>query len=158
MQQKRVRLPWQMYQVFAEYPVEEVLPLTWLTPEEHNQASRTAFVANGLTFYPKMYSLRYITFRKSLACVKCGLVGSVMRLEMTRGSRDEIPHFNLYARNEHGHLVLMTKDHIYPKSKGGRDIPENMQTMCEHCNGKKKDLIPEEYRDEVPKHLVKSTV
>ena len=30
--------------------------------------------------------------------------------------------------------TLMTRDHILPKSKGGRDHISNMQTMCVDCN------------------------
>lgn len=35
----------------------------------------------------------------------------------------------------------LTVDHIHPKSKGGTDDPENLQSMCETCNGKKGDRI-----------------
>lgn len=37
----------------------------------------------------------------------------------------------------------MTKDHIVPKSKGGPDCIENFQTMCEECNKKKKNTMPD---------------
>ena len=40
----------------------------------------------------------------------------------------------LYAVNENGIEVLMTKDHIIPVSKGGKNILSNYQTMCELCN------------------------
>ena len=33
----------------------------------------------------------------------------------------------------------MTKDHITPKAKGGKDHISNMQTMCSTCNWEKKD-------------------
>lgn len=38
------------------------------------------------------------------------------------------------AIDENGKEVLMTKDHIIPKSKGGADDISNYQTMCERCN------------------------
>jgi 5-methylcytosine-specific restriction enzyme A len=35
----------------------------------------------------------------------------------------------------------MTRDHIIPKSKGGSDHLNNMQTMCTKCNNKKGNSI-----------------
>lgn len=35
----------------------------------------------------------------------------------------------------------MTKDHIIPKSKGGKDELNNYQTMCVICNVKKGNKI-----------------
>jgi 5-methylcytosine-specific restriction endonuclease McrA len=35
----------------------------------------------------------------------------------------------------------MTRDHIQPKSKGGPETLENMQTMCTRCNGKKGNKV-----------------
>ncbi len=60
----------------------------------------------------------------------------------------ETPHLNLYhvqEEEEKGEwknlakdgMVLMTKDHIIPRSKGGPTTLENLQTMCSICNGKK---------------------
>jgi hypothetical protein len=48
-------------------------------------------------------------------------------------------HFNLYAIDDVGDEVLMTKDHIIPKrrgnrSDGGPDHISNYQTMCKPCN------------------------
>lgn len=31
----------------------------------------------------------------------------------------------------------LTVDHIYPRSKGGGNEPENLQTLCQSCNSKK---------------------
>ena len=45
----------------------------------------------------------------------------------------EPPHFNLYFIDGDNY-VLMTKDHILPHSKGGKDVIDNYQTMCEICN------------------------
>lgn len=54
-----------------------------------------------------------------------------MLLELPKS--DKTAHFNLYAERE-GALVQMTKDHKTPKSRGGKDHIDNMQTMCCRCN------------------------
>lgn len=35
--------------------------------------------------------------------------------------------------------VKLHVDHIVPVSKGGRTVPENLLTLCEHCNIGKSD-------------------
>ncbi len=69
------------------------------------------------------YSLRYETFRKSITCAHCGCKASFFRIET--GSQEQaernVWHFNLYGINNEGKEVLFTKDHIFPKSKGGLD-------------------------------------
>lgn len=76
-------------------------------------------------------SLRYMTFyQKGITCVCCGRVGSYFKLEAGDTDRG---HFNLYSEDD----ILMTKDHIIPKSKGGKNEVSNMQTMCIICNERK---------------------
>jgi len=42
--------------------------------------------------------------------------------------------------------VVLTHDHIIPKSRGGGDTWENAITACVKCNGKKANRTPEEAR------------
>lgn len=78
-------------------------------------------------------SHRYQTFfTKGLRCVCCGIEGKYFAKE--KGRRVKSYHLNLYAIDKDGNEVLMTKDHIIPKSKGGQDHIDNYQTMCEVCN------------------------
>lgn len=87
-------------------------------------------------------SLRYKTFiEKGYKCVCCGRTGAYYALEKSHGSNLKRAHFNLYSDDD----VLMTKDHIWPKSKGGMDCIENMQTMCTICNVNKGSVVPDEY-------------
>lgn len=37
----------------------------------------------------------------------------------------------------------LTRDHIIPKSKGGKNTWDNIITACKGCNGKKRDRTPE---------------
>lgn len=100
-------------------------------------------------------SLRYHTFANDLTCVSCGIKGQLLALERCLGDKggDEGPeegqgfHLNLYGLDEMGREILMTKDHIYPKSKGGPDTLENLQTMCTYCNSKKGDTITDDLED-----------
>lgn len=39
--------------------------------------------------------------------------------------------------------VILEVDHVYPKSKGGKDTMENLVTACRECNQGKKDMILE---------------
>lgn len=38
----------------------------------------------------------------------------------------------------------LTTDHVFPKSRGGKNTYENMVTACSYCNKKKNDRTPEE--------------
>lgn len=93
----------------------------------------------------KMDSHRYALFARDHTCARCGLKGSFYAKE--RGARfvkstgefratTNLWHFNLYALTDGPHpaAVLMTKDHILPKSRGGRDVQDNYQPMCAPCN------------------------
>jgi 5-methylcytosine-specific restriction endonuclease McrA len=85
-------------------------------------------------------SLRLRTFQeKGCTCVRCGVEGTVFLKD--RNDPSYPWHFNLYGKDKNGDLVLMTKDHILPKSKGGRDHIDNMQTMCTICNSEKGNTV-----------------
>jgi 5-methylcytosine-specific restriction endonuclease McrA len=117
--------------VYADYPVEEILPFTGPA------APQMLIQFNGYEVHVHMDSLRYQVFRESLECCECGIVGTVMRLEVDRSGHIAVPHrahFNLYAVTADG-LVLMTRDHILPACFGGPEKLRNMRTMCSNCNG-----------------------
>lgn len=87
-------------------------------------------------------SQRYQTFfTKGTKCVCCGIEGKYFAKEKV--ACDKSYHLNLYAIDENGKEVLMTKDHILPKSKGGQDHVENYQPMCVRCNKAKGNNIEE---------------
>lgn len=92
----------------------------------------------------KATSLRYKVFHNSLKCCTCGIEGKYFAKERSLPVVSDKFHLNLYAVNEEGKEILMTKDHIIPKSKGGSDNLENMQTMCEICNNKKGNHMEKE--------------
>lgn len=112
--------------------------------------------------YHVKQSPRYAMFVNNPSCVGCGITGTVVRMEYFKGNSPKTAHFNFYAKNEMGGLILMTKDHIIPGSVGGPTLPWNLQTMCTNCNQKKGNIlpfafpnIPEEFIDDIRKRVHK---
>jgi len=124
----------------GEFEPSEVFPYV-----THGDEKREYTVGNK-TYQVRMNSDRYFVFQKSRKCMSCGIEGKKMMLDMNPG--DCSPHFNLYAE-ENGRLILMTKDHILAKSRGGQDKLENYQVCCSTCNNLKGayDITYEQVRD-----------
>jgi 5-methylcytosine-specific restriction endonuclease McrA len=104
----------------------------------------------GLDSLIHISSNRIRTFSKGVTCVRCGIKGAFFAAEVherdikrLKGGVDPTEyrlHLNLYAIEEMtGKEVLMTSDHILPKSRGGGDGLDNRQPMCVKCNGIKGD-------------------
>jgi len=75
-------------------------------------------------------SLRYKCFiKKGIRCRSCGITGRYFAKE-----KHLIDNLNLYGITKEGNEILMTKDHIIPKSLGGANHISNLQTMCIKCN------------------------
>lgn len=89
---------------------------------------------NGFKVKTNTTRLQLFKF-KGIKCVSCTRVGAYFAIEICKGHVS--PHLNLYSHDG----TLMTMDHIVPKSKGGGDFLENLQTMCTKCNGKKADKV-----------------
>lgn len=80
---------------------------------------------------------------KGCTCVTCGAEAAFVAKEKTPGPKKTVYnywHFNVYAEDYLGRPVLLTKDHIVPRSAGGEDSMDNYQPMCIVCNNKKATL------------------
>ena len=92
----------------------------------------------------KMHSARFEVFKRSSKCSECGLEGTFLAVERHISKKGKVCsenyHLNLYAVKDDVE-VLMTKDHIIPKAKGGKDEQTNYQTMCTTCNCEKADKL-----------------
>lgn len=120
------------------YSIEDVLSKTKIFMDRRKSDKETLVDYDGDLM--KMASDRYKCFVNSgTKCVTCGIEGTHFAKE--RYKTDNVYHFNLYALNRRGKEVLMTKDHIFPKSKGGKDEVANYQTMCAPCNEEKGNKI-----------------
>jgi hypothetical protein len=112
----------------AAFELDEVFPFVTVGDTKRD------YTVGDVTYRVRMNSDRYHLFMANPACVYCGLAGTKMVLDMNPS--DASPHFNMYAE-EAGRLVLMTKDHVLAKSKGGRDELANYVTCCSTCNNLK---------------------
>ena len=86
-------------------------------------------------------SVRYTVYaKKGMKCVTCGREGHYFAVERSRydnGGDPDKYHLNLYHVAPDGGEIMMTVDHVVPKSKGGKRTLTNLQPMCENCNVKK---------------------
>ena len=71
--------------------------------------------------------------RDNLKCCVCGIEASEWRTSKFFGIRC----LNLYAKNSVGKTVLLTQDHIIPRSLGGCNSLHNLRIMCQPCNVKR---------------------
>ena len=84
-------------------------------------------VAKGSATRLKLFAAGHTT------CVACGLKGEHFHIE--RHKNDKVMPFSVNLYGWKGDReVMLTWDHILPKSLGGSDRIENGQCMCADCN------------------------
>lgn len=71
--------------------------------------------------------------QKGCKCVNCGVEGIFFARELDQMGTECL---HLYGMKD-GNEVMITMDHIVPKSKGGGYTTSNLQPMCEVCNVRK---------------------
>lgn len=111
-------------------------------PPRRSFSDRRTYLGHSV----KMNSRRYRLFKaKGVVCGGCGLEGTFFALERQRNNAqtEDKFHFNLYGVTADGTEILMTKDHIHPKSKGGGNLLDNLQVLCSICNQIKRDDVIE---------------
>jgi hypothetical protein len=101
-------------------PIAEVMPII----------GRSLVEVRGVAVSANTESLK--TFKKrGPKCWLCGLEGEFFAAEKQRDQ--EVVHIKLYGKQGKKE-VMLTKDHVIPKSWGGRDTMKNYRVLCSVCN------------------------
>ncbi len=103
--------------------------------------------ANSKLHCVPMKNQRMLLLGRSQVCACCGLKATHFWLEY---SGCKPPHLNMYGRRGQQE-VMLTCDHIVPRSKGGKTTKNNVQLLCSCCNSAKKndEITLEELRKRV---------
>ena len=118
--------------------LDEILPYIAKTPE---YASRSFWCPNiKRCVFISLATARMRLFGRSQECVACKIQADHFWIEKNSQNPINGWHLNMYALNHHGDPVMLTLDHIKPRSKGGKRNPKNIQLLCRHCNSLKSDL------------------
>ena len=116
------------------YSLEEVLSKVPVDTETHSSGRKHKVEFDGDPI--NMAVQTYKVFKKfGVKCVECGIEGKYFIKE--RLPNQTTYHFTLYAVDEQGKEISMTKDHRVPIAKGGGNHLTNLQPMCWWCNHKK---------------------
>lgn len=123
---------------FVEIPLEEGFLV--LEKEKHQRLVKGKEVSKcaGQALFSNLKN-------GQISCWQCGCVASSWIVMSAKAeSQFKKPVLNLFARRN-GDVVLMTRDHIIPKSVGGVDANENLRPACSVCNGERgNELTPDE--------------
>ena len=129
----------------------DALVLTpWMTPHKITPwYDSIAGVLGGKTIalesYDQEISSQFLTVRiPAVVVVKKALARTKKDVKFSRP--------NVYARDHHtcqycGHRFApkdLTRDHVFPRSRGGKTVWENIVTACSPCNLRKDDRTPKE--------------
>lgn len=103
---------------------------------------KVPFQHDGIEYYVYFGRATQRLFKDSQVCTECGRTGTHFRLY--HDPAQKIPKFinSMCLFSEDG--VMMTADHIIPRSAGGLTHKINLQVMCLKCNQKKADKMPDQ--------------
>lgn len=87
---------------------------------------------NGCTF--KITPTLEVIYKDKYECIVCKK--KAVKLVFNRNTISNKLQINFYTRGN----ILLTKDHIIPISKGGKNTLDNYQCMCQTCNNEKSDM------------------
>ncbi len=128
----------------AKFTLDEIIPLI-------GAARRWAYsLSDGRKVWVGTDSVRLKLHKRCGHCVACFLRSEHFWLEVDipkshrklnlpvetycADALSKRAHLNPYGIGQQGQEVLMTLDHIHPRSKGGPKEDSNIQVLCRDCN------------------------
>ncbi len=109
--------------------------------------------------HPEWLSLSNVgRLKQPLQCIRCGVKGTIILRHRHANEPETAVHHDVFGVNQHNKYVMITVDHILPKSWGGNNFKSNKQVMCHSCNTGKGMVIKraelENVIRNIPNHLI----
>ena len=100
---------------------------------------------------PKGCYSKSVALRSNNRCWYCGLL--VFTTEQIKIGIPKYFYFN-FAKERLKRSLLMTHDHIIPRSLGGSNKKENLVLACNFCNSNRQSTSVEDFREWVRKGCI----
>jgi len=135
------------YKIYKKYTIKEVFDLL----KENKIPDELIFHVKDMSDSLKRANIiKSLIDRDGLKCQYCNKIPEYFASAKDNAGRW---HLDLYS-DDNGEPYMYTIDHIYPKSKGGKNELENYQLLCKPCNEIKGDKVDGE--EPKPKPINKS--
>lgn len=138
-----------MQHFYKELTLQEGFDVAAKPKESRIVGGREVGLASGISLFKAMHNNGEI-----IQCWKCGCIAERWISTLGKNDTKSRPVLNLFAskilpptkRRKHPLpiLVMMTRDHIIPKSHGGKDVIENLRPGCEECNSERGNEMNDE--------------
>lgn len=134
-----------MITYYKELPLEEGFALRLIDRNSRIVAGREVSLCSGIALFASING--------QISCWQCKCVADRWISDKHENHYGR-PVLNLYATKHHkptprkpharSEIVLMTRDHIIPKSLGGVDDLANLRPCCQICNGERGSSMSEQ--------------
>ena len=105
---------------------------------KRSKVNNKIFIRCGNTSYLVKVSVTAKVIAHNPKCAICGAAATKVFLCK---SEDKGNYSLCFYTEKNGKLILLTKDHIIPRSQGGGNGMSNLQPCCQACNVTKADTI-----------------
>ena len=120
---------------YKELTLDEGFRMLNVAREKRNIDGAKVSAPSGIALWQA-----YRSHGHAIKCWACDAVADRFVVKHHRNDCNKPPVVELYGKSE-GKLVMMTQDHIIPKSLGGINVIANLRPACEPCNNSRKSKM-----------------